>query len=449
MTFSRNIVATIFTAVVYCGVVYAQEHRPLSVEDIEDLLKNITEQKRVVTLIEKHGVAFEVTEEVRERLKKSGAVAAVVEAVERVGLQHVRKNLWRELFPIPIDGKWGYINSSGRIVIPPQFDEAYDFEKSGFAYVKKSKGAGLVDPTGRLVVPPIYVQVNYVEEIDRIIAFTMMSSPVYKFKILDNNGNPVVDKVFESDSLACFSHGLAPVKSLGVWGYIDRYGRWRIDPKFFGAGCFDDETGLAPAAVGGKWGYIDISGTWKIKPSFEYACHFSKGLASVQIGGKFGYINPNGEVVITAKFPYCDDFSGGLISFKDERTQKSGFIDGNGRIAIPPKFDDVNAFFSNRSFAQASIDGRWGLIDRTGNWVLKPVFDRMPFFGEAGLSPMRDARGGKWGFINLKGEWAIQPIFASARGFNDRGLALVSIKEDQGTKWGYIDTWGKWIIGPR
>src|SRR3954462_2626566 len=55
------------------------------------------------------------------------------------------------LFPIRQDGKWGYINRTGEVVIKPQYDDAWDFSE-GLAYVREGARRGLIDKTGRMVV---------------------------------------------------------------------------------------------------------------------------------------------------------------------------------------------------------------------------------------------------------------------------------------------------------
>jgi len=57
------------------------------------------------------------------------------------------------LAPVKIDGRWGYINKSGRVVIPAQFDYAKPFF-TGLGAVQVGERWGFIDPTGRMVVAP-------------------------------------------------------------------------------------------------------------------------------------------------------------------------------------------------------------------------------------------------------------------------------------------------------
>jgi len=49
-------------------------------------------------------------------------------------------------------GKFGYMDSSGKVVIPPQFDQAYPFTE-GVAAVRIGDQAGFIDPSGKPVAP--------------------------------------------------------------------------------------------------------------------------------------------------------------------------------------------------------------------------------------------------------------------------------------------------------
>ena len=74
------------------------------------------------------------------------------------------------------------------------------------------------------------------------------------------------------------------------WGYIDKAGKYVINPQFDDAWPFED--GLALVEIDGKWGVIDKSGKYVINPQFDFiSVVFSEGLALVEIGGKYGYIS--------------------------------------------------------------------------------------------------------------------------------------------------------------
>ena len=59
------------------------------------------------------------------------------------------------LYKVCHKGKWGYIDKTGREVIPCKYDDAFNFCED-LAKVKKSGKYGFIDKTGREVVPFIY-----------------------------------------------------------------------------------------------------------------------------------------------------------------------------------------------------------------------------------------------------------------------------------------------------
>src|SRR2546421_3866494 len=70
------------------------------------------------------------------------------------------------------------------------------------------------------------------------------------------------------------------------YGYIDKSGKFIINPQFEGGGHF--EAGLAPVRVGDRWGYVGKNGQLSINPQFEEAGDFADGLALVRVNGRYG-----------------------------------------------------------------------------------------------------------------------------------------------------------------
>ena len=101
---------------------------------------------------------------------------------------------------------------------------------------------------------------------------------------------------------------IAAVKFGDKWGYIDKSGKFIINPQFDDA-CDFSESGLAGVQLGDKWGYIDKTGKFIINPQFDYAYPFSEnGLARVILGDKYGYIDKSGKFIINPQFVDIKEF---------------------------------------------------------------------------------------------------------------------------------------------
>jgi hypothetical protein len=160
------------------------------------------------------------------------------------------------LLPVEQNGKSGYMDRTGKTVIPPRYDAAQSFSE-GLAAVKLEGQYGYIDRSGKMVIPP-------------------------RFK-----------------EAAPFSEGLASILSDRHQGYIDKSGQLVIDgPKFDMARSFS-EGRAAVKGENGKYGFIDRTGKFVIPPRFWRVGDFSEGLAAVQPeSGDLAYINSQGEMVI-------------------------------------------------------------------------------------------------------------------------------------------------------
>ncbi|RZK12090.1 MAG: WG repeat-containing protein, partial [Hymenobacter sp.] len=58
-------------------------------------------------------------------------------------------------FPIVVQGRWGFIDSTGVVVVAPHFAQVQAFSQ-GLAPVREAGHYGYIDPTGRLVIAQQY-----------------------------------------------------------------------------------------------------------------------------------------------------------------------------------------------------------------------------------------------------------------------------------------------------
>lgn len=199
------------------------------------------------------------------------------------------------LFPVQKDSLWGYIDTTGTLIVEPQFDRAWRFSGSR-ALIRSGSRYGYIDPAGRTVVEPRFEDAWH------------------------------------------FSEGLAPVQIDDQWGFIDTSGTVVVDPRFELApgvveeGATDKEFRLA--RIDGQYGYRDGNGEVVIAPRYDQAWYFAEGLARVRVGDQWGYIDRSGNMVIEAQFAQAWDFNGGLA--RVQTSEGIGYIDHGGRYVWTP-----------------------------------------------------------------------------------------------------------------
>lgn len=203
--------------------------------------------------------------------------------------------------PVVLNELIGYADSSGKIRISPQYEDASDFLE-GLAVVQKNDSS---------------------------------------YYINKENKNVLQKKFAEAMP---FVNGLAPVKSENKWYLIDRLGDRKSD--------YFEEINEVNGNVyvikkNGFYGAMNTYGKIVLEPTFEKLSDFKNGFAIYQQDNKFGFISLGGYTH-KAEFEWLSDFSEyGLAVYKS--SSKYGLIKSNGKKLTPPLFDQIlrasNALF--------------------------------------------------------------------------------------------------------
>ncbi len=274
-------------------------------------------------------------------------------------------NFWYKLFDIEymrsinlyvasiktINGvKWGYINSSGELIIKPVYSQAYDFGDNQLAIVTSRELSGIINTSGKYVVEPKYFSINEFSE-GLAVAFDKKGA-----KVIDEKGREIPTKAY--DYISQFKDGRAKVAKTGSDG------SW-------------------------TYGYIDRQGKEVIPIKYKEAQDFKNGKAVVKVqDGYYAIIDLNGNILNTFKYAVVGNIGEGLLSFKREEEGKFGFIDENGNVIIPPKFSSAEDFSNGRAVVNMSDDytNNYGLIDRKGNFVISPKYNEIQLLDEERLA---------------------------------------------------------------
>jgi len=172
------------------------------------------------------------------------------------------------LAPFEKDGRWGYKDSAGKVVIPPHYQVAQEFSREGIAAVVDQQGWAYIDTGGSVVIRPLVVD----------------NGPDY------------------------FAEDLARFTRAGKVGFFDRHGRVAVEPSYDYAmpfsegraavcqGCAPTQDGEHRAVRGGRWGFIDRRGVLVVPLRFEQADSFEGGRARVRLGGQWRHVDREGKI---------------------------------------------------------------------------------------------------------------------------------------------------------
>lgn len=304
-----------------------------------------------------------------------------------------------ELLVVVQDGKYGYIDHGGKIVIRPQFIWADDFWR----------GLGTV-----------YVCGQYLS--------------------IDSAGTLLPYRITVQDRLE-------PKRNGETVGFEDDHGQFRISPTFDDARPFSD--GMAAVKISDKWGFVDAAGKLAIQPKFSNAYYFREGVGIAELKD-FGdvLIDKAGRILATG-FGFVDLVSEGRVPAT--RDGKNGYLDLRGNVVIPIVYDAGRSFSDGLAAVEKS--NKWGYVDRDGRTVIPFAFDEAGQFGN-GLAPAKAGR--RTGFINKSGHFSFDLSFNYAPGFltGDQESNTLVAKTDVSRFWtddqkfGYVNSSGKVIWGP-
>lgn len=180
---------------------------------------------------------------------------------------------------------YGYINKSGKAVIPFIYTTAYDFNEEGYAAVEKDDHTSIINTKGEVVF----------------------------------EGN--------FSSIGAFSEGVWTVKEKDseLYGFINTKFELVIKPQFKRASAFS--SGLARVEIDGKTGFINHQGEMVLQTQFDVSS-FDNGLAKIKVDKKYGFINTNGEIVIKPQFDWIFDEHSGWTNgqIKVEKDNREFYI---------------------------------------------------------------------------------------------------------------------------
>ena len=327
-------------------------------------------------------------------------------------------------------GIWGYVDTSGHEVIPPQYIFADDFE-DGIALVCKGKWEykdqwderentwgwwseemmwGFIDKQGIEIIPCIFDEINFFVdyENDNIRGVRYLKAHFGGWEkegnwgIIDRAGNWIVQPIFKNIYYTIYNNDCfafydddecsADDTPMGVYSITEK--RILFSPQFLDVDFMDDGNFIVEVYdenLGRNIKKIINREGNQLFESEYSSIYLRNGLYEVEIwediGGKKrfrnGLIDETGKVILPCK--YEADFN--KISYekkrivcKNESSGKYGMIDFEENIIIPAVYDELHWDYKTE-FLIAKIDKNGkkyeGLLLQNGTEVLPIIFERI------------------------------------------------------------------------
>ena len=298
---------------------------------------------------------------------------------------------------IKLDGKTGYIDTLGNVVIPTIYESGIQFSE-GLAAVKLNGKWGYIDTIGR---NEIDFKFSGAEHFSNGYTRVMVDT---SWGVINNAGNWIIKPTHEM--VEYMNEGFIAIEKDGKWAFFD-LNRKKYITKFIYEDLWSFHEGLAMVKIGKNYGFINTRGKVVLDPIYRQVrmMGFSCGLACVRNQeGKWGYIDKTGKVMIDYQFGEANWFQENKAFVQDNWGEQGYFINKNGKRIFDKTFDNVWAF--KDGLCGVTVNEKQGIIDTLGNWVVEPKYDWIHVFYHDGWIAYFNLIDGKakWGILNSKGE---------------------------------------------
>lgn len=265
---------------------------------------------------------------------------------------------------------WGYIDKTGRLAIPYQYADASEFIY-GVAVVQIGNRITLIDTTGREVMPSAekYETAGILPQ--SIVAWNIEDGGFCFFDMTGQLVDGGYDDVGGLDFYEFYelrdydlSEVMIPVIKGGKYGYVNVAGKLVIPCRYADAEPFTGEYGMVREERNGSWIVIDRTGnkiaTLPQKGSYAGEGYFK--ISSNESGRtRYGFANSTGQEIVPCKYAKVGNFSGGVATVSDFEN-KVGFVDTNGTLIVPCQYKRVEYSNVTGIFAVQDENSKWSVM---------------------------------------------------------------------------------------
>lgn len=295
------------------------------------------------------------------------------------------------------DGYYDYINTEGEYVIAPKFDFAMPFS-NGLALVYKDSIPFFINKDGEVAFNS-----NFKEMTNFKYGVSIVKSHNNKFGLINKNGKLILDTNY--NDISEFDGGYFSIYQadslISKNGVIDSLANFILPLNDrLGECCIESANNKIITSIedslrsynGSKFTIFDLNGNllFQEKESSNFIlenyskCGRIKALWIESENDYEGFIDIQGNIIledanIIEVFDYSENKA--VIVTKDEEYY---FIDLDGKKLKDKKFQEIMQPGFENGLAIVIENGKYGIVDSNINYVVKPVFENISKIGRKG-----------------------------------------------------------------
>ncbi|HCS20528.1 MAG TPA: hypothetical protein DIW47_08205 [Bacteroidetes bacterium] len=269
-----------------------------------------------------------------------------------------------------LNGKAGFVDKTGKLIIPHTFDDAQNFNEDGVAIVRRVGRTdnydghqstndlfAAIDQTGKLILPYVFRELN-----DKSFKGTLIGKMEYRWGMVSIKGKEILP--FEYHMINVHgSREVAILRKDTLLGVINK-DMDMIVPMGDNMARFAGNRRIS-LYKDGLFGYCDFEGKMVIDYQYAQFAIFREGLCVIKKNGYYGYIDTLGKTVIPFVYdggePFVNDTA---IVLKQG---KVGMINSKNEILVEFIFDKISRFYFPKP------PGGFLLIKRDEWYYIDPV----------------------------------------------------------------------------
>ncbi len=271
-------------------------------------------------------------------------------------------------YPIKQQGKWGYVDSTGEVIIKPIYDSTFDYSGTTAIAILKGEMIVINPGTNRVVLPPskAYIQIT-----DNI--FIYMQNNMWGLRSTESELLPLTYKKIEfigGDYLKISTDG----NNFGVYSLSKQ--KIILDQEYKDFKIVANDY-ISAKSKYGIWSLYDKSGKWLIDKEIKSLIFFTDYIVFCETNYKQYLFNTKLNKILDLPFEkVMNEFGNNLVVLK----QYNGVIIYNKETGNYKNFINIsNIVPLTERFYRFDIKDNQGIIDNKFDTIIPPIYKTIIF----------------------------------------------------------------------